>query len=120
MKSSASIAPKPSMFFVLILSQISFSLAMMASLGELVSVFGETLVFALAAAFVFAAVFDELALLGSGVVLHAENTSRNAESKSNRFIGRTPGEKNGECDRASMINRVRKSIAREDSVGLKI
>src|ERR1043165_1808953 len=90
MKSSPSTPPKPSMFFVSILSQISFSLAMVASLGALVSVFEVAEVFALAAALVFAAVFAELALLGSGVVLHADIASRNAESRSNRFIGRTP------------------------------
>src|SRR2546423_14871914 len=93
MKSSASIEPKPSGFFVLILSQISFSLAMMASLGALVSVFGVAEVFVLAFALVFADVFDVFALLGSGVVLQAENASKSAESRSNRFIGRTPQEK---------------------------
>src|SRR4051812_7950413 len=88
MKSSASSAPKPSGFFARISSQISFSLAKTGSLAELASAFGVADV--LAVAFVFAGVFAELALPGSGVVLQADAASKNAESRSNRFIGRTP------------------------------
>src|SRR5437660_10342633 len=82
MKSSVSMSPTAALSFALILSQISFSLAVIASLGVVASAFGVALVLA----FVSAGVFDVFALLDDGVVLQAEKLSKTAASKINRFI----------------------------------
>src|SRR5437660_9730821 len=82
MKSSVSMSPTAALSFALILSQISFSLAVIASLGVAASAFGV----ALALAFVSAGVFDVFVLLDDGVVLQAEKLRKIAARNINLFI----------------------------------